>query len=756
MFPIAIRALVFLGVVLGLHLTPWAKPRPFPVQHPSESAAFSPLKMSLANPKDVEKMRRLLDQIPQDSLVFYRECGGRFDLSFGLSEKLSQGHSWQVKEKGWGGWRGRFAGKFSEWSGIPVSMPEPAYAAYIPNDTWLRGTPQWALSNIGIPILDIPGAIGYDIHIAPVWDKFGGADTLVIGVIDAGFNFSHPDLQNRWFVNRVESEGLPGIDDDQNGFVDDSVGWDFVSSDADPSDYNGHGTEVSAVMVATFDNNEGMAGMLPEARVLPIRALDASGHGDMAGVAAAIQYAVAMKVDAINYSIGGNSDTPELKAAFTAARDAGIPVVVAAGNDGRDLDANTPAPFNYGYDNVISVAAVNQWGQFSAFSNYGAQTVDLAAPGEYIASCGVPDRIAVWQDSFEVNMDKWVASKSGDFTLSGTNPLEGKQSVQWVSGANTSLTTAESIDLTGLVGATLWLRIQFTPANNNDAFVVEGQREGDAKWVTLGVMGGSPMDQGVNMALTELDGSRFKLRLRTSSSFTSSGRKLKFDQVYLSALDPGGKFTVPYPLVSGTSIAAPHVTGYVALLKLACERMGIPLTKEKILVGVTQDTACAGRVRSGGHLDVAKGLEFYLKTLPSLEVSDSSVHLWTAGKSVSYTLGISDPDADGYVMQAVDFPEGGEFDAASGKIAWPEGIPTVGQVQLRFLAKGVTTLRKDWAFDIVEGPTSLAPSVITRRPFRAGRYGLGWDALGRRKWGKEGAAPGISQPAPLPFRPEGG
>ncbi|HLU69814.1 MAG TPA: S8 family serine peptidase, partial [Fibrobacteria bacterium] len=166
---------------------------------------------------------------------------------------------------------------------------------------------------------------GADIGMARVWERLGGADTLVIAVLDAGFDFLHHDLQERWAVNVAEADGLMGVDDDGNGFVDDIRGWDFVDDDNDPQDYNGHGTETAGVIAAGFDNGIGIPGMLPHVKILPVRVLSTAGFGSTESIAAGVRYAVARGAHVINFSIGISTPGTNLvlRNAFAAARDAG-------------------------------------------------------------------------------------------------------------------------------------------------------------------------------------------------------------------------------------------------------------------------------------------------------------------------------------------------------------------------------------------------------------------------------------------------
>lgn len=704
--------------------------------------------------------------IAQDSTTHVIWQGGKARLSYDFAAKLAERRGFGGVHGGRRKWRRDFANDLSQATGIAFRSDDPAYAAYDPDDTWFKGSPQWALLNPGLPLGGKPGRKGYDIGITRVWDKWGGNDSMVIAVVDAGFHFAHPDLQGRWFVNKTEADGAPGIDDDGNGFVDDTTGWDFVEGDADVSDGNGHGTQVASIIAAGFDNGKGIAGMLPEAKVLPIRVLDAAGRGEQSDIAAGIQYAVAMGVDVINFSIGGASDGADLRSAFAAARDKGIPIVVAAGNEGADLDTDTPAPMNYGFDNVIVVAAVNHAGEFSEFSNFGAKTVDLAAPGENVLTCGVGDRAELFKEDFEADEDSgqvtgngldtvvWEWSNLSSFRVTTVTPLEGKQSLEWVSGATASFTTRDFIDLHGKIGGQVWLQMQFTPANSSDGVIIEALREGDSRWVTVTAAGGTRIDEGVGAGLTGFDGTRFKLRIRTTAVGSVTARRLRLDFIYVSHLrnEPlGADDPASYPVAAGTSIAAPHVSAYVALLKVACKRMGVPFNRERVLAGAVPDTACAGRTRSGGRLDMYQGLAFYLETLPALQLIDSTRLTWLSGEEIVYTLRVGRVDEDsasdtrtGWSLAVNGLGPSVRFDASSGKLVWTEGLPADGLIDFKAQAKGATVLRRRFQFQAtVQLPVALSgvrlnPNDLlrlkVRKNLRSLGMGIGREGLGNRQW----------------------
>jgi subtilisin family serine protease len=203
-------------------------------------------------------------------------------------------------------------------------------------------------------------------------------------VIDTGIDLRHPDLAAGLWTNRREIPGN-GVDDDGNGYVDDVHGYDFVNHDGDPSDDNGHGTAVAGALGARTSNDVGIAGVAgrPQIRLMALKALDRDAGGGADAIAAAVRYAVANGARIVNASVNGGRSTPDLEAAFAAARAAGVLVVASAGNAGHDLSADPSYPAAYPYDNVVTVGSVGAAGRLSSFSDRGAR-VDELAPGERI------------------------------------------------------------------------------------------------------------------------------------------------------------------------------------------------------------------------------------------------------------------------------------------------------------------------------------------------------------------------------------
>jgi subtilisin family serine protease len=211
------------------------------------------------------------------------------------------------------------------------------------------------------------------------------AGNVVVAVIDTGAQLDHPDLAANLWTNASEIAGN-GIDDDANGFVDDVHGWDFAGKDADPADDNGHGTNVAGIIGARGNNGTGVTGVAWRARLMIVKVLGANGSGTVYDVARGIRYAVANGATIVNLSMAGPDGDPALAAAIAEARAAGVLIVAAAGNAGADLDAKAAYPASSPSDNVIAVASTDEAGRLAPGSSYGANTVDIAAPGENIDS----------------------------------------------------------------------------------------------------------------------------------------------------------------------------------------------------------------------------------------------------------------------------------------------------------------------------------------------------------------------------------
>ena len=224
-----------------------------------------------------------------------------------------------------------------------------------------------------------PGTVG-----APVaWNV--RSNCAKVAVLDTGTQYDHPDLSGNVWHNPHEKAGN-GIDDDKNGYVDDYYGVNLVSGTGSGIDDDGHGTHVSGIIAAHGNNDTGVSGLCWKGSIVPVKFMNSRGKGSSSDAATGLDYAVKSGAKVVNGSFGSSSKSSALEDAVGYAQSKGVLLVFAAGNDSTDNDAAPEYPAAFTNSNVIAVAAVTQTGALASFSNYGAKSVDLAAPGDSILS----------------------------------------------------------------------------------------------------------------------------------------------------------------------------------------------------------------------------------------------------------------------------------------------------------------------------------------------------------------------------------
>jgi subtilisin family serine protease len=240
------------------------------------------------------------------------------------------------------------------------------------------------LNNLGSNSSRGGGVAGFDINIVKAWEVSKNRQKIRVAVIDTGVDYTHPDLVDQMLVNTAEADGLPGIDDDNNGFVDDIYGYDFANEDGDPKDDHGHGTHCAGIVGAS-SNDLGIVGVAPNVEILAVKFLNSSMAGTTVDAIEAIDYAIRRKVDVMSNSWGGEGIVDQaLEEAVQEAHRSGIVFVAASGNAGKDNDSILMVPANY--DNVIAVGSFTGHGRMAYSSNHGEKNVDVVAPGDSIYS----------------------------------------------------------------------------------------------------------------------------------------------------------------------------------------------------------------------------------------------------------------------------------------------------------------------------------------------------------------------------------
>jgi len=248
---------------------------------------------------------------------------------------------------------------------------------------------QWSLENTG----QNGGTANADIGILRAWARTTGSSKVVVAVLDSGVNYTHRDLiRNVW---ERPADMAPYFDDELGEF-NDVHGFNAIDRLRDPMDDNGHGTHCAGIIGAEGNNGYGIAGINWNVEIMPLKFLDANGSGTTKDAIEAINYVIERKRAGVNVRIisaswGSTQNSRALRDVIKQAGDEGILFVAAAGNNGDDSDKRPHFPAGYDLPNMISVASLDRDDTLSGFSNYGAKSVHIAAPGREILSTWLKD-----------------------------------------------------------------------------------------------------------------------------------------------------------------------------------------------------------------------------------------------------------------------------------------------------------------------------------------------------------------------------
>lgn len=275
---------------------------------------------------------------------------------------------------------GRLAGtpgvRYAELDGV---VKAAGGAPVLPNDPYFPQ--QWGLEN----------PADHDIDASYGWRTRTSCSKIAI--LDTGVNYLHPDLSPNIWHNKSEVPDN-GRDDDGNGYVDDYYGANMITGNGSGTDRDGHGSHVAGIAGARGNNGVGVSGVCWKAQLMPVKFMNLFGRGSTSDAAEGIRYAVKMGARVINASFGSSTDSSTLHDAVNYARSKGALIVVAAGNDGVNIDKKPEYPASYSDSNILTVAATDANDKLASFSNYGEKAVDLAAPGVDIISTYLGDRYA--------------------------------------------------------------------------------------------------------------------------------------------------------------------------------------------------------------------------------------------------------------------------------------------------------------------------------------------------------------------------
>jgi hypothetical protein len=507
----------------------------------------------------------------------------------------------------------------------------------VPNDPLFGEL--WGLRNTGAGIAGFSGALASaDINAPLAWDRTVGSPSTVIADIDTGYRFGDSELGAVAWTNSGEAPD-DGIDNDGNGLIDDVHGYDFVgpnadspSSDADPSDDNlisgGHGIHTAGTMGAAGNNATGISGVARNVRIMPLRvcANSASAGNEarcpFSSQVAAINYAGAKGARAANMSLGGTTFS-EVERNAIAANPATL-YVISAGNDAQDNDSVPHYPCNYDplaegkspVDNVICVAATDQADELAGFSDWGATSVDLGAPGtEILSTYLAKDNWA--SDDFETNdFDaKWLPYESGfgraaagdgaltSFGMTDTPGEAPEANHVYAVLSGTNVQVPAGTGLCRIKG----MRYRKGGSYNYGYFLDEGHS--GIKEFIGGETAGSAMVAFQTEPILNLAGHIVTLYFEyTADSTPTTGEGVWLDDVRLECFAPLGT-PLAYEFLQGTSMAAPQVTGAAALLWSLKPSASVTEVREALLNSADPIASLSGKTATGGRLDVAAALD---------------------------------------------------------------------------------------------------------------------------------------------------
>lgn len=464
----------------------------------------------------------------------------------------------------------------------------------------------WAAKNSGQTIATssytpATGTSGNDMKLESAWNVQTDCSTVVVAVVDSGVNYNSTDLAaNMWTGNAMHG---------QNFAADGAAG--------DPMDLAGHGTHVAGIIGAVGGNGIGGVGVCWKANIMAVRVMDATGSGTSISIIAGINYAVSNGAKVINMSLGGAGGIDQAYSdAITSAQTAGVLVVVAAGNDGVDNDTTPHWPCNFTHSNLICVGALDQNYALAGFSNWGATSVDVGAPGTNIYSTWAGTNATItdplnagWLGSSTTTGGGWFYS-----TIGSTQFIVDSSS--YPSGQYNNSTDDRAYKTFNLAGVNVAL-LQLSAAinvRNGDHFRVGYASAGGDPFAGGGVIAGDVTNMAtfpsISSATMDISGCisvscRLGFQMQSDASLTDIGVGIAGFSIKTLTLN-----TTSYNTIDGTSMATPEVAGVAALVWAHNPLYTYADVANAIKSGGRAIPALSGKTTSGKAVDAMGALAY--------------------------------------------------------------------------------------------------------------------------------------------------
>ena len=492
--------------------------------------------------------------------------------------------------------------RYEQNPNIVYAEPNHTVQAFTtPNDPYFEHL--WGLHNTGQTFEGQTGTPGADIDALSAWEIETGSRDVIIAVIDSGVDYTHPDLSANMWTN---SQG--------------HYGKNTILNNNDPMDDNGHGTHVAGTIAATGNNTTGVTGVMWEASIMALKALNSNGNGTIADIVQAIEYAENNGAHIINLSLGGNHYSQSL---YDALESTSALVVAAAGNSSADNDTTPSYPANYDLPNIISVAATDNQDQLASFSNYGASTVDVAAPGVSILSTyfapNYDEGSIYFEDDFENEADwnsnwdtsfhqynEWFRANKNIGGASGSYSASYQAHAAFLNQENPEaswIDLNQSLDLTNVDAAYIGFHIQTNLSPEAELYML--LNDGDLGGARINL--DSEYTYYLEYDLSSFSGTVIDLVSffvkSSSSEYINEG--VFIDNFFVKTTS---STLQAYSYSEGTSMAAPHVAGVAGLLLSADPSLSNSELISAIVGSVDELESLNGKVSSGGRVNARKAL----------------------------------------------------------------------------------------------------------------------------------------------------